>query len=139
MNERIYHHRIPAQLRFSDIDQLGHVNNAVTFSLYDMAKARYFTELFGDDYLGTFGMVVANVNANFFSPVYFTENIVIETAVTHLGNKSFTLHQRAVNDDTKEVKLECTTIMVGFDPETAVSMPLPEDFKKRIMEYEEMN
>ena len=30
-----YRHRTPVQLRFSDVDRFGHVNNAVMFSIYD--------------------------------------------------------------------------------------------------------
>lgn len=36
-----FRHRIPLQIRFNDIDLLGHVNNTVYFSFYDTGKARY--------------------------------------------------------------------------------------------------
>ena len=35
----IFRHKTPIQLRFSDVDLFGHVNNTVFFSLYDLAKA----------------------------------------------------------------------------------------------------
>lgn len=133
-----YRHRTPVQLRFSDIDQLGHMNNTVSFALFDMAKAKYFGNIFGDDFLHSLTIVVANINANFFSPVFFHEQIVIDTAVVRLGNKSFTLHQRALNVDTGEVKVECTTVMVGFDAKRQVSVELPEVYKQKIREFEEM-
>ena len=37
-----FRHTLPLQLRFNDIDLLGHVNNSVYFSFYDLGKARYF-------------------------------------------------------------------------------------------------
>ena len=40
-----------------------------------------------------------SINANFFMPVFFSDHLVIETAVVHLGHKSFTLLQRAVTTD----------------------------------------
>ena len=40
-----YRHRTPVQLRFSDVDRFGHVNNAVMFSIYDMAKTEYFNSV----------------------------------------------------------------------------------------------
>ena len=33
-----FKHTLPVQLRFSDVDQFGHVNNSVYFSLYDLAN-----------------------------------------------------------------------------------------------------
>lgn len=37
-----YRHHQPIQLRFNDIDMLGHVNNTLYFEYMDMAKTRYF-------------------------------------------------------------------------------------------------
>ena len=33
-----FRHTLPLQLRFNDIDLLGHVNNSVYFSFYDAGK-----------------------------------------------------------------------------------------------------
>ena len=32
-----FRHTMPVQIRFSDVDQFGHMNNSVYFSLYDLA------------------------------------------------------------------------------------------------------
>lgn len=107
---------MPAQIRFSDVDQFGHVNNSVYFALYDLAKTTYVKDVLGDSVdWRRMGIVVANINANFLLPVFFDDKIKIETATVHLGNKSFTLLQRAVTEDTGEVKCECKTVMVMFD------------------------
>ena len=48
MEEEIkFNHSMPAQIRFSDVDQFGHVNNSVYFSLYDLAKTTYFQDVLG--------------------------------------------------------------------------------------------
>lgn len=62
---------------------------------------------------------------------------MIETAVVHLGHKSFTLLQRAVTTDTHEVKCECKTVMVGYDLATKEPKLISEDYKKAICRYEE--
>lgn len=36
-----FRHTMPVQIRFSDVDQFGHMNNSVYFSLYDLAKTTY--------------------------------------------------------------------------------------------------
>lgn len=132
-----FRHIYPVQLRFSDVDQLGHVNNSVYFSLYDVAKTAYLSAALGEgmDYRRS-SLVIANINANFFVPVFFTDHIVIETAVTHLGHKSFTLLQRAVCDASGEVKCECRTVMVAYDVEAGRSFPLPAAWREALARFE---
>ena len=38
MEEIAFHHTLPIQLRFNDVDKFGHVNNTVYFSFYDLGK-----------------------------------------------------------------------------------------------------
>ena len=46
MGEEIkFRHTMPVQIRFSDVDQFGHVNNSVYFSLYDLAKTTYIKDV----------------------------------------------------------------------------------------------
>jgi acyl-CoA thioester hydrolase len=132
----IYHHQMPAQLRFSDVDRFGHVNNSVYFSLFDMCKTRYLFDVVGKDIFEKVSIVVVHVDADFISPVYFPDEIVIETAIKKLGHKSFTLHQRALNKRTNDVKCECETVMVVMDNELQQSVDIPEDFRRMVAAFE---
>lgn len=134
--EMTFRYQMPAQLRFSDIDKFGHINNSVYFSLFDMCKTRYFIDVLGQHVFDSLGIVVAHVNADFLAPIFYPDEIVLQTKITHLGTKSFTLLQRAINTRTKEVKCECTTVMVFFDTVHNRSMEMPESFKRKIAEYE---
>lgn len=128
---------MPAQIRFSDVDQFGHVNNSVYFSLYDLAKTTYVKEvLSGRMKWNEVGIVVANINANFMNPIFFMDNVNIETATIELGNKSFTLLQRAVDAESGVVKCECRTVMVVYDLKSQTPMSMPEDYKQAICDYE---
>ena len=130
-------HSMPAQIRFSDVDQFGHVNNSVYFSLYDLAKTTYIKEvLSGRMKWNEVGIVVANISANFMNPIFFMDNVNIETTTVELGNKSFTLLQRAVDAESGTVKCECRTIMVVYDLKEQTPMPMPEDYKQAICDYE---
>ncbi len=135
--EVTFRHSMPAQIRFSDVDQFGHVNNSVYFSLYDLAKTTYVKEVLdGRMKWNEVGIVVASINANFMSPVYFMDNINIETATIEIGNKSFTLLQRAVDAKSKEVKCECRTVMVVYDLKTQAPMQMPDEYRAAICKYE---
>ena len=131
-----YRHVMPVQIRFSDVDQYGHMNNSSYFSIYDLAKTSYMREVFGDQNWNDVGIVVANINADFLAPVFFSDELYIETTVVHLGHKSFTLLQRAVNKASGVLKCQCRTVMVGYDMATKEPVELPDSFKQTICEYE---
>ncbi len=131
-----FRHHIPAQLRFSDVDQFGHVNNSVYFQLFDTSKTQYLFDVVGPDIYNRFAIVVANIQADFISPVFYPDEIAIETSIVHLGNKSFTLVQRAVNTRTKTVKCQCRTVMVCFDTSTNKSIAIPDDFRNMVETFE---
>ena len=138
ITEPTFKHSMPAQIRFSDVDQFGHVNNSVYFSLYDLAKTTYVKDvLLGRMKWKEVGIVVANINANFMSPIFFMDNVNIETTTIELGNKSFTLLQRAVDSQTGQVKCECRTIMVVYDLKTQTPMQMPIEYKQAICDFEE--
>ena len=132
-----FHHRMPAQIRFSDVDKFGHVNNSVYFSLYDMCKTQYFYDVVGKEALDNIGIVVANVETNFYSPIFYPDDITIQTAIIRIGTKSFTLLQQAVSSKTGEVKCECKTVMVAYNTKENHSVALPEEYKQKILAYEE--
>ncbi len=132
-----FHHSYPLQLRFNDIDALGHVNNSVYFTFYDLGKSRYFEAVkdMSIDWRKA-DVVIANVNADFLSPIYSREQIAVETCCTEIGNRSFRLMQRIINTDTGEIKGVCRTIMVGFDVENGVSAPISDEWKEAICRFE---
>lgn len=135
-DELQFRHAMPVQIRFSDVDQFGHMNNSAYFSLYDLAKTSYMREVFGEKDWNKMGVVVANINADFLAPVFFSDELVIETTVVHLGHKSLTLLQRAVNQASGVLKCQCRTVMVGYDVASKEPIELPSDFKRMICDYE---
>ena len=132
-----FHHSYPLQLRFNDIDSLGHVNNSVYFTFYDLGKSRYFETVKKQsiDWRKA-DVVIANVNTDFLSPIYSYEQVAVETCCVEIGNRSFKLMQRIVNTTTGEVKGICRTIMVGFDVEAGVSAPISDEWKDAIRQFE---
>lgn len=56
-----FRHTMPVQIRFSDVDQFGHMNNSVYFSLYDLAKTTYIKDVFGSADWSKLAIVVANI------------------------------------------------------------------------------
>ena len=131
-----FRHRQPVQLRFLDIDPMGHLNNAIYFQLMDLAKVKYFTALGGVFDGKAESLVIVNVNCSFFSPAYLNENIEVLTGVESIGDRSLRLEQRVVNADNGDVKCVCHTIMAGFDPVAVESIRISDEWRHKISSYE---
>ncbi len=132
-----FSHVTPVQLRFNDIDILGHLNNVVYFSLYDLAKAHYMqTVMKGQMNFQRVESVIANINCSYIKQIKFGEEIEVLTRCIHIGEKSFTLRQCLVETGTREIRSICDTVMVSFDPETARSAPMRPEFRAALEEFE---
>ena len=59
---------MPVQIRFSDVDQFGHMNNSVYFSLYDLAKTTYIKDVLGSADWSKLAIVVANIKVKLLCP-----------------------------------------------------------------------
>lgn len=132
-----FHHRTPIQIRFNDVDRYGHVNNNAYFAFYDLGKESYLTKVLQTDYRANAIIpIVANINADFIKPIFYGDKIVVETRTAHIGQKSFTLQQRAVNTLTGDVVCQCSTVMVCFSTETGKSENIPENYRELLLSYE---
>lgn len=135
-----FNHSLDVQLRFNDSDALGHINNSVYFSFYDLGKTAYFKAVHGKTIpQSEVDVVVAHAEVDFLSPVFLSDNIVVQTAVCEIGNKSFTLLQRIVDVSSNQVKCMCKTIMVGFDFQKNSSKLISDEWRKAISDFEGRN
>ena len=133
-----FRHSLPLQIRFNDIDALNHVNNSVYFNFFDLGKAKYFEAVKeGNIEWEKVNIVVANINCDFMAPIFFNENIAVQTQTLTIGNTSFKVFQRLINIDTQEVKCCCTTIMVGYDVEIQCAASLDKDWIEGMTKYEQ--
>lgn len=135
-----FHHKADIQLRFNDVDILGHVNNTVYFSLYDLGKALYFKAVREDGFdFRQVDTIIANINCTYRSPILFGEQIEVLTKTESIGEKSFKLLQALREKNTGEIKSLCETVMVGYDAVQRQSREIPEEWRKAFENFEGMN
>jgi len=137
MDKIKFNHTTPIQLRFNDFDALGHVNNSVYFSFYDLGKTSYFNEVLPEVSISKeVGVVIGHIEVSFLLPVYPEEKVAVETAVIEIGNKSFKLLQQLIDVETKEVKCICQTVMVCFDAISKTTHSISEPWRKAMADFE---
>ncbi|MCM1153533.1 MAG: acyl-CoA thioesterase [Muribaculum sp.] len=131
-----FRHSMEVQLRFNDIDILGHLNNTVYLSLYDLGKARWMEAVKGGDInFQKVESVIANINCSFVKQIKFGERIFVSTRCSHIGRKSFTLDQ-VLTDHTGEVRSICRTVMVCYDPASRQTVDVSKEWREAIKNYE---
>ena len=131
-----FKHSVPVQLRFNDADALGHVNNSVYFTFYDLGKTEYFKAVRGGEIPKEVDIVVAHAEVDFIAPVFLNDQIEVQTTVSEIGNKSFELIQRIVDTKNNITKCFYKTIMVGFDVKTNTSKQISDEWREAISAFE---
>ena len=79
------------EIRFADLDMLGHVNNAKYLTYLESARISYFHDVIGDKIdWSTGGIILAKAELNFAMPVMLEDlEVTIFTSCTKIGDKSF--------------------------------------------------
>lgn len=97
-----FSYSVPVQVRFSETDMFGHVNNTVPLNYFEFARIEYMKQLgLMQSWLtsnGEFFPVVADAQVDYVKQVFFDEKLRIFVKVQSIGNSSIDLHYWAVND-----------------------------------------
>ncbi len=142
-----YKHKTPIQIRFKDIDMLGHVNNANHFTYLEYARVKYFDEVAGTGInWNENGLILAKATLDYKLPVLLNDNVFVYTKCSRIGNKSFDLSYSMIKEDpstslrvTKEIILaEAMTVLVCFDYKKNQSVPIPDDWKTKLVKYDNL-
>jgi acyl-CoA thioester hydrolase len=129
-------HKTPIQLRFKDIDALGHVNNANHLTFFELARINYFRDLIGEEIdWDRDGMIVARVTVDFKQPVYFKDKLFVYTHFIKAGTTSFELGYEMVREekDGKEVLLSTgTSVIVCYSYKEKKPVPVPASWREKM-------
>lgn len=112
-------------LRWSDQDLLGHVNNATIMTLVEEARIRTLAQLEQQlDVHGALDMVLRTTTTDFFRPVMYRGPVHVNVWISRIGTSSFVMQHEVAQDDEVYVSVEAVVVM--FDRETQGSMPIPQ-------------
>lgn len=111
------------QVRFSDCDMMGHVNNAMYLSYFEMARIHYFGHLLGSEWdWRRNGVLLRKNEVEYLKPLLLHENPKIHVFTQHIGNKSFTMaYELMVNG---EIRTTGSSVLVCFDAVSNTSIEM---------------
>lgn len=123
----------PIEIRFSDVDSLSHVNNAVYFTYFEQARMHFFKDVLGVNWdWSEEGVLLARNEADYLAPLFLYDRASIEIWISNIGNKSMEMSYR-IYKVLEGKEITCTrgkSVLVSFDFTTQKSIPLPDVWKK---------
>ncbi len=135
-----FRHHYPIQVRWGDMDALGHVNNAVYLTYLEQARVDYTRRELGlwDGAAGKIGLVMARVEIDFKLPLFAGDDVRVFTRMVHLGRTSGVTEQliARVKDDQLEIAARALITIVVYDYANNQPTPIPAAWREQIKTYE---
>lgn len=134
-----FKYRTDLEMRFTDLDMMGHVNNAVYFTYMEIGRTKYWQQAIQWDWKKT-GVVMGQANITYLKPLHLGDKISIYVRTSRIGNTSFDLEYIIVKTQHGE-EIICSkgkTVCVVYDYETRSPVKIPEWERNKIIEFEQL-
>lgn len=118
------------QMRFRDIDGMGHVNNAVYLSYAELARTQFYMQFAGKRTLDEIDFILAHVDIDFESQAVWGDQIQVAVWPAKIGTSSFTLSYEITEKRSHRVLARARSVLVSYDYERKKPKPIPGDFRK---------
>jgi len=118
------------QVRFRDLDPMGHVNNAVFLTYIEQARFTYLSEVGAATDLEEMNMIVARIEIDLKAPVGLGHEVEVAVHASRFGTKSFDLDY--VLRVAGEVVAEAKSVQVAYDYDRREPVALPEEWREKM-------
>jgi acyl-CoA thioester hydrolase len=105
----------PLEVRFRDLDVLGHVNNAVMATYLEQARVSWWWKYLAGRPFESEGCLIARIEIDYKKPVLLEDKIHIELWCSKIGRCSFELSYRVLRTTDKTLMAEGKSVQVMYD------------------------
>jgi YbgC/YbaW family acyl-CoA thioester hydrolase len=136
-------HVHPVQLRFADLDLLGHVNNVRLMEFLQEARVALLRQVgrdagraIGDEH-ADYSQVVARSEVDYVRPLFLSEEpVTVSTWVERIGGSSYTLRHEVL-DQQGALAARARTVLVVVGAGGTSSLPIPDDLRAALADLVE--
>ncbi len=123
---------VKIQIRYADLDALGHVNNSNYLTYFEIARVHYFNALLGKDWdWRNEGMILANSSLEFLKPLLIQHEAEVKISTLSVGTKSFELYYEISVDDV--VFCSGKSVIVAFNSVRNETIPIPSVMREGLL------
>jgi len=119
----------PIEVRFRDLDALGHVNNAVYLTYLESARIAYWMHVTRRSGLDALDMILARVEIDYRSPLSYGEAVDVTVRCASMRRSSFVLEFTATERAAGRLVAEARKVLVHYDYSAARSLALPGELR----------
>ncbi|MCG2634007.1 MAG: acyl-CoA thioesterase [Gammaproteobacteria bacterium] len=124
-------------VRWGDVDMLGHVNNVQFLRYAETARAVYFRQHLGLTMgVGREGFILAEISCQFLQQLLFPGTVEVLTRVSRLGRSSLDVVSGIFRADEEKPVAISPCRLVWFDFEAQKSAPVPQRIRDAVIAYE---
>jgi acyl-CoA thioester hydrolase len=137
---KYYKHSVSVKVRFSDLDVVGHLNNAKYQTFLEEARIAYFHDVLNQGKSSlNFNVVLSKISIDFIKPIEFGDDITVYTRIFNLTTNSHEVHQLFVRRENEKTEIVATaqTVMAAFDYHTKKPTTFPEAYCETVRAFEE--
>lgn len=136
-----YNFSLPIQMRWNDLDALGHVNNALFVTYFEIARGYFMTKACPRWNWLKDMFLIANVNVDFKKELLLTANEPkVHMKTTNIGTKSFVLQYAITSKKDGEIILHAsgTTTQIMFDMKTRTTIEIPDWVREGLTSFDNL-
>lgn len=131
---------VPWDVAFRDLDAIGHVNNAVYLTYFEIARTAYWFALNGGSDPFDIGFIVARAECDFRAQLRM-ERIDLCVRIEEMRNTSLVFAQEVrkadVAGDGGHVAASGRVTAVLYDWKQRARIPIADEFRERVAAFQE--
>ncbi len=130
-----YHCEVP--LRWKDVDQFGHVNNANYLTFFEIARFFYCRDVCQWNWdIDKF--IIASIHVDYLRPIFFPNKTKVYLRIPKIGEKSFEFEYIVTTEKNGVEKIASrgVSVQVMYDLANQKTISVPERLKLIIEDFE---
>ena len=122
-------------LRFGDIDAMGHVNNAVAMTLFELGRAKFCAEVLGIRSVEEYDWILAEATVRYRLPILLQDHVRVRMYITDIGRSSFRFRAELYDPRDGRVFTEAETVQVMYDYGKGRVKAVSPEFRETVRDY----
>ncbi|MDA3902686.1 MAG: thioesterase family protein [Desulfuromusa sp.] len=124
----------PIEIRFSDLDAYGHVNNALFFTYLETARVKLFQQHFGAFLDSNLMFLVVRAECDYRLPIELNDPLQITIHIDQVRHSSFNFSYQ-MHDGAGKIFAQANTVMVSYDPKIKKPVAIPPEIKAVFLNF----
>jgi acyl-CoA thioester hydrolase len=125
--------RVLAQMRWADIDALGHVHNAAFLQYFELARARLVFSAVDPPAPKGLALVVRRHEIDYLRPlIYRRASVAVDSHVARIGRSSLLVSGTVREPDDDIVYATVSTVLVAIDTASGAAVAIPDDVRRAL-------